>query len=63
MAIKGSDAKESACIAVDPGSISRSGRSPGERNGYSLQYSGLDNSTDEEPGGLQSMGLQREGHN
>ena len=46
MAIKGSDAKESACIAVDPGSISRSGRSPGERNSYPLQYSCLENSMD-----------------
>ena len=43
MAIKGSDAKESACIAVDPGSISRSGRSPGERNSNPLQYSCLGN--------------------
>ena len=59
----GSDGKESACTAGDLGLNPRSGRSPGERNGYSLQYSGLDNSTDEEPGGLQSMGLQREGHN
>ena len=59
----GSDGKESACNAGDLGLNPRSGRSPGERNGYSLQYSGLDNSTDEEPGGLQSMGLQREGHN
>ena len=46
MAIKGSDAKESAYITVDPGSIFRSGRSPGERNSYPLQYSCLENSTD-----------------
>ena len=31
--------KESACIAGDPGSIPGSGRSPGERIGYPLQYS------------------------
>ena len=31
--------KESACNAGDPGSIPRSGRSPGERIGYPLQYS------------------------
>ena len=30
----------------DPGSIPRSGRSPGEGNGYTLQYSCLENSMD-----------------
>ena len=30
----------------DPGSISGSGRSPGEENGYPLQYSCLENSMD-----------------
>ena len=35
------------------------GRSPGEGNGYPLQYSCLENSI-EEPGG--STGLQRVGH-
>ena len=30
----------------DPGSIPRLGRSPGEGNGYPLQYSGLENSMD-----------------
>ena len=29
----GSDGKESACIAEDPGSIPGSGRSPGQGNG------------------------------
>ena len=33
----GSDGKESACHAGDPGSISGLGRSPRERNGYQLQ--------------------------
>ena len=35
----GSAGKESACSAGDPGSIPRSGRSPGEGTGYPLQYS------------------------
>ena len=35
----GSADKESACNAGDPGSISGSGRSPGEGIGYPLQYS------------------------
>ena len=38
--------KESACNAGDLGSIPGSGRSPGEGKGYSLQYSGLENSMD-----------------
>ena len=36
-----SDSKESACNAVDPGSIPGSERSPGEGNGNPLQYSWL----------------------
>ena len=32
----GSNGKESACSAVDPGSIPGSGRSPGEGHGYPL---------------------------
>ena len=42
----GSDGKESACSAGDPGSIPMSGRSPGEGNGNPLQYSCLENSMD-----------------
>ena len=38
--------KESACNVGDPGSITRSGRSPGEGHGISLQYSCLENSID-----------------
>ena len=53
----GSDGKESACIVGDPGSIPGLGRCPGEGNGNPLQYSCLENS--EEPGELQSIGLQR----
>ena len=44
--ICGSDGKESACNAADPGSIPGSGRSPGEGNGNPLQYSCLENSMD-----------------
>ena len=42
----GSDSKESVCNAGDLGSISGSGRSPGEGNSYPLQYSCLENSMD-----------------
>ena len=48
----GSDGKESACNAEDPGSIPGLGRSPEEEKGYPLQYYGLEN----------SMGSQRVGH-
>ena len=39
----GSAGKESTCNAGDLGSIPGLGRSPGEGNGYPLQYSGLEN--------------------
>ena len=42
----GSDGKASAYHAGDPGSISGKGRSPGEGNGNSLQYSCLENPMD-----------------
>ena len=42
----GSDVKESAHNAGDPGLIPGSGRSPGEGNGNPLQYSCLENSMD-----------------
>ena len=64
----GSEDKASACNAGDPGSIPGLERSPGEGNGNPLQYSCLENPMDrgawraEEPGGLQSMGSQRVGH-
>ena len=48
----GSAGKESPCNVGDQGSIPGLGRSPGEGNGYPLQYSGLEN----------SMGSQRVGH-
>ena len=52
----GSVGKESACNAGDLGLISGSGRSP-------LQYPCLENSMDRGASGLQSIGLQRAGHN
>ena len=42
----GSDGKESACSAGDPGLIPGSGRSTGEGNGNPLQYSPLQNPMD-----------------
>ena len=42
----GSGGKESAYNAGDPGSVPGLGRSPGEGNGYSFQYSGLENFMD-----------------
>ena len=47
--------KESTCNVGDLGPIPGLGRFPGERKGYLLQYSGLENSTE-------SMGSQRVGH-
>ena len=46
--------KESACNAGDPGSIPGSERSPGEGNGYPLQYPCLENPTDRGAWRLQS---------
>ena len=57
----GSDGEESASNAGDQGSIPGLGRSPAEGNGNPLQYPGLEISWTEEPGGLQSIGLQRVG--
>ena len=42
----GSAIKESAWNMGDLGSIPGLGKSPGEGNGYPLQYSGLENSMD-----------------
>ena len=42
----GSAGEESICSAGDLGLIPGLGRSPGERKGYPLQYSGLENSMD-----------------
>ena len=48
----GLDSKESACNAGDLGSIPGLGRSPGEGNSYSLQYSGLDHKESDTTGQL-----------
>ena len=60
----GSDGKEPACNAGDPGFILESGRSHLEK-GRATHSSILAwrISWNEEPGGLQSMGSQRVGHN
>ena len=42
----GSDSKESACNAGDPGSLPGMGRSAGEGKGNPLQYSCLENPMD-----------------
>ena len=46
MGLGGSDGKEYACNAGDPGSIPGAGRSPREGKDYPLQYSCLKNSMD-----------------
>ena len=46
----------------DTGSIPGSGRSPGRGHGNPVQHSSLEIPWTEEPGGLQSMGSQRVGH-
>ena len=56
-----SDGKESACNAGNVGSIPGSGRSPGEMAIHSSIFAWKIPWT-EEPGGLQSLGLQRVGH-
>ena len=58
----GSDGKESACNAGDPGSIPGLGRSLVEENGNPFQYSHWRIQWTEELGELQSMGSQRVGH-
>jgi len=52
----GSDCKESACNAGDQGSIPGLERFPGEGNGYTLQYSCLENSIDS-PWGHRELGM------
>ena len=42
----GSEGKESACSAGDPGSVPGLGRSPGEGNDNPLQYSCMENPMD-----------------
>ena len=53
---------KTACSAGDPGSIPGLGRSPGEGNGNPLRILAWSIPWTEEPGMLQSMGLQRVRH-
>ena len=57
----GSDGKESACNAGDPGSISGLGRPPVEKEMavHSSILAWRISWTEEEPGGLQSMGVPK----
>ena len=59
----GSDGKESACNAGDPGLIPGLGRSPGEGNGYPLQYSCQENSMDRRAWWATVYGVARVGDN
>ena len=57
--------KESVCYAGDAEGLNwipGSGRSPGRRNGKPLQFLAWKTPWTEEPGRLQSMGLQRVRH-
>ena len=58
----GSDGKQSACNVRDPGLILGSGISPEEGNTTHSSILALRIPRSEEPGGLQSMALQRVGH-
>ena len=58
----GSDGKEPVCNAGALDSVPGSGRSPGEGNGYALQYSYLESPWTEGPGGLWSMEPERVGY-
>ena len=54
----GSDSKESAFNSGDPVSVPGSGRSPGEGNGYPLQYACLENSMDQSLVGYSPWGRE-----
>ena len=58
----GSDGKESTCNAGNPGFIPESGRSPGEGHGNHSSILRWRIPRTEDLGGLQSMRLQRVGH-
>ena len=58
----GTDGKESACNVADQGLIPGLGKSPGEGNGYPLQYSCLENSMDREAWQATGPWGQRAGH-
>ena len=54
----GSDGQDFACNARDLGLIPGLGRSPGEENGYPLQYSCLENSMNRGVGQATVYGVQ-----
>ena len=60
--LSGSVVKNPPANVGDVGSIPGSGRSPGEGNGNPLAILAWEIPRREKPGGLQSMGLQRVGH-
>ena len=63
MGFPGSSAgEESACKAGDPSLIPGLGRSPGRGHGNHSSILAWRIAGTEEPGGLQSTGLQRVGH-
>ena len=57
----GSAGEESACNAGDLSSIPGLGRCPGEGKGYSLQYSGLENSMESESDRIEGLSLSLQG--
>ena len=59
----GTDGKESACSTGGMSPIPGSGRSPGGGNGTHSSILVWRTPWTEEPGGLQSVGSQRVGHN
>ena len=61
--LSGSEGEESAFSVGDLGSRPGSGRSPGEGNGNHSRFLAWRIPWTEEPGGLQSMGSPRVGHN
>ena len=65
MSVGCTEVKNPLANARDMGSIPGLGRSPGEGNGnpHQLFLPGKTHAWTEEPGGLQSIGSQRAGHN
>ena len=57
------DSKEFICNAGNLGSVPGLGRSPREGNGYSLQYSCLENAMHRRAWMVAVVGSQRGGHN
>ena len=54
--------KNLPAVQETPGSIPRSGRSPGEGNGYPLQYSCLENPMDRGARWATAHGVAKRGH-